>query len=79
MDTGFSLEKKKRAYFVLKNAHAGLRDRHISKYRSNERVTCVVLIECGLSLKGVAGVDQEGPPGEGGTKAGFEETTEFLR
>ena len=39
----------------------------------------MVLIECGLSLKGVAGVDQEGPPGEGGTKAGFEETTEFLR
>ena len=78
MVTVFSLEKKK-AYFVLKNAHAGLRDRHISKYRSNERVTCVVLIECGLSLEGVAGVDQEGPPGEGGAKAGFEETTEFLR
>ena len=46
---------------------------------SNERVTCVVLIGCGLSLEGVAGVDQEGPPGEGGAKAGFEETTEFLK
>ena len=32
---------------------------------SNERVTCVVLTGCGLSLEGVAGVDQEGPPGEG--------------
>ena len=39
----------------------------------------MVLIECGLSLEGVAGVDQEGPQGEGGTKAGFEETTEFLK
>ena len=38
---------------------------------SNERVTCVVLIGCGLSLEGVAGVDQEGPPGEAGAKAGF--------
>ena len=46
---------------------------------SNERVTCVVLTGCGLSLEGVAGVDQEGPPGEGGAKAGFEETTEFLK
>ena len=46
---------------------------------SNERVTCVMLIGCGLSLQGVAGVDQEGPPGEGGAKAGFEETTEFLK
>ena len=46
---------------------------------SNERVTCVVLIGCGLSLEGVAGVDQEGPPGEGGAKAWFEETTELLR
>ena len=46
---------------------------------SNERITCVVLIDCGLSLEGVAGVDQEGPPGEGGAKAGFEETTEFLK
>ena len=46
---------------------------------SNERVTSVVLIGCGLSLEGVAGVDQEGPPGEGGAKAGFEETTEFLK
>ena len=46
---------------------------------SNERVTCVMLIGCGLSLEGVAGVDQEGPPGEGGAKAGFEETTELLK
>ena len=46
---------------------------------SNERVTCVVFIECGLSLEGVAEVDQEGPPGEWGAKAGFEETTEFLK
>ena len=46
---------------------------------SNERVTCVVLIGCGLSLEGVAGVEQEGPPGEAGAKAGFEETTEFLK
>ena len=37
------------------------------------------LTECGLSLEGVAGVDQEGPPGEGGVKAGFEETTELLK
>ena len=46
---------------------------------SNERVTCVVLIGCGLSLEGVAGVDQEGPPGEGGAKAEFEETTVLLK
>ena len=46
---------------------------------SNERVTCVMLIGCGLSLQGVAGVDQEGPPGEGGPKAGFEETTELFK
>ena len=46
---------------------------------SNERVTYVVLIGCGLSLEGVAGVDQEGPPGEGGAKAGFEERTEVLK
>ena len=46
---------------------------------SNERVTCVVLIGCGLSLEGVAGIDQEGPLGEGGAKPGFEETTEFLK
>ena len=32
---------------------------------SIERVTSVVLIGCGLSLEEVAGVDQEGPPGEG--------------
>ena len=46
---------------------------------SNERVTCVMLIGCGLSLEEVAGVDQEGPPGEVGAKAGFEETTELLK
>ena len=46
---------------------------------SNERVTCVVLIGCGLSLEGVAGVEQEGPPGEAGAKAVFEETTELLK
>ena len=46
---------------------------------SNERVTCVVLLECGLSLELVPGVDQEGPPGEAGAKAGFEETTELLK
>ena len=46
---------------------------------SIERVTCVVLIGCGLSLDGVAGVDQEGPPGEVGAKAGFEEITELLK
>ena len=45
----------------------------------NERVTCLLLIGCGLSLEGVAGVDQEGPPGEGGAKAGIEETTELLK
>ena len=45
---------------------------------SNERVTCLVLIGCGLSSEGVAGVDQ-GPPGERGRKAGIEETTEFLK
>ena len=44
---------------------------------SNERVTCVVLTGCGLSLEGVAGVDQEGPPGEEGAAAGFEDTIEF--
>ena len=46
---------------------------------SNERVTCVVFIGCPLSLEGVAGVDQEGPPGKGGAKAWFEETTVFLK
>ena len=46
---------------------------------SKERVTCVVLIGCGLSLEGVAGVDQEGAPGEGAVKAGFEEITELLK
>ena len=46
---------------------------------SNETVNCVLLIGCGLSLEGVAGVDQERPPGEAGTKAGFEETTEILK
>ena len=38
---------------------------------SNERVTCVVLIGCGLSLEGVVGVDQEGPRGEGDVKLGL--------
>ena len=46
---------------------------------SNERVTCVVLIACGLSLEVVAEVDQKGPPGEGVAKAGFEETTQLLK
>ena len=46
---------------------------------SNERVTSVVFIGCGLSLEGVAEVDQERPPGEGGAKAGFDETTVFLK
>ena len=46
---------------------------------SNERVTCVVLIACCLSLKGVAGVDQEGTPGEGGAQTGFEETRELFK
>ena len=46
---------------------------------SNERVTFVVFSGCPLSLEGVAGVDQEGPPGEAGAKAGFEETTELLK
>ena len=45
---------------------------------SNEKVNCLLLIGCSLSLEGVAGVDQ-GPPGERGRKAGFEETTEFLK
>lgn len=44
---------------------------------SNERVTCELLIGCGLSLEIVAGVDQEGPPEEAGAKAGFEETQNF--
>ena len=39
----------------------------------------MLVIECGLSLERVAGVDQEGPPGEAGAKAGFEETTELLK
>ena len=43
-----------------------------------ERITCLLLIGC-WSLEGVAGVDQEGPPGERGAKAGFEETIEFLK
>ena len=46
---------------------------------SNEKVNCLLLIGCSLSLEGVAGVDQEGPPGERAAKAGFEETTEFLK
>ena len=39
----------------------------------------MVLLECGLSLELVPGVDQEGPPGEGGAKAEFEETTVLLK
>ena len=39
----------------------------------------MLLIGCGPSLEGVAGVDPEGPPGEAGAKAGFEETTELLK
>ena len=50
-----------------------------SKYTSNERVSCVLLIGCGLSLEGVAGVDQEGPLREAGVKSGFEEMTELLK
>ena len=46
---------------------------------SNESVNCVLLIGCGLSLEGVPGFEQEGPPGEAGAKAGFEETTELLK
>ena len=53
--------------------------RGIMIYMSNERVTCVVLTGCGLSLEGVAGVDQEGPPGERDAKAGFEEITELFK
>ena len=46
---------------------------------SNERITCVVLIGCGLSLEGVCGIDQGGP-GEGSAQIGFEEETrEILR
>ena len=45
---------------------------------SNERVTCVVLIGCCLSLKRVAGIDQGGPPGEGCAQTGFEEETREL-
>ena len=39
----------------------------------------MLLIGCGLRLEGVAGVDQEGPPGEEGAKAGFEETIELVK
>ena len=39
----------------------------------------MLLIGCGLKLEGVAGVDQERPPGEVGAKAVFEETTELLK
>ena len=45
----------------------------------HERVICVVLIGCRLSLERVADVDQEGPPGEGDAEAGFEATTEILK
>ena len=37
----------------------------------------MVLIGCGLSLEGVAAVDQEGCPGEGGVKAMFERLQSF--
>ena len=40
---------------------------------SKERLTCAVLIGCRLSIEGVAGVDQEGSPGNGSVKAWFEE------
>ena len=46
---------------------------------SNERFTDVVLIRCGLNLEGMAGVEQEGPPGEAGAKVGFEEITELVK
>ena len=39
----------------------------------------MVLIRCGLSLEGVAGVDQERLPAERDAKDGFIETTEFLK
>ena len=39
----------------------------------------MALIGCGLSLEGVAEVDQEGPPGKRGAMAGFVETTELLK
>ena len=45
---------------------------------SNEKVNCVLLIGCGLSLEGVAGIGQ-GPPKEASAKAEFEETTELLK
>ena len=46
---------------------------------SHESVTCLLLIRCGQNLKGVAGVDLEGPLREKSAKALFEETTEFLK
>ena len=70
---------RKRAYFVFKNAHATLRDRQRVNTCPMKGSTCVVFIGCGLSLEGVAEVDQEGPPGEVGAKTGFEQTTEFLK
>ena len=69
---------KKKAYFVFKNAHESLRDRKRVN-TCHERVICVVLIGCRLSLERVADVDQEGPPGEGDAEAGFEATTEILK
>ena len=39
----------------------------------------MVFIGSGLSLEGMARVVQEGPPGKGGAKAWFEETTVFLK
>ena len=44
---------------------------------TNERVTCAVFMGCGLSLEGVAGIDQGGP-GEGSAQAGLEEETREL-
>ena len=44
---------------------------------SNERVICLVLIGCNLSSEGVAGVDQEGPPGEACAKAGLKRPQSF--
>ena len=46
---------------------------------SHESVTCMVLIGCDLSLEGMAGVDQEGAPGEGAATDGFEEITELAK
>jgi len=45
---------------------------------TNERVTCAVFMGCGLSLEGVAGIDQGDPPGEGCAQTEFEEETREL-